>query len=151
MSEILERKEYNEEESKKWSQQHYLEAMKYCNKHNLKVINFDQPNSRVLPPVLAIWRINLATQPKSSIWLIGGGKVMMDHVDVSMAKNARDALRHFSMSWQLKASQMETTIAANSSGNLNIEQQQKVISVLINEAEALYTLYADEQTWKAQT
>ncbi len=151
MSEVPEEKSYSEEESNEWAQKQYIDAMKYCHKHDLKVKNFDQPNSRVLPPVLTVWRINLDTQPKSGVWLIGGGKVMMDHTDSSMAENARDALRHFSMSWQLKASQMEAAIETNTAGGLDIEQQQKVIQTLISEAEALYALYANEKAWIANS
>ncbi len=137
----------NQDDFKKWNQDNYVEAMKYCDKHGLKVEKFDQKQSRVLPPVLAVWKIDLATKPKTSIWLIGG-EVMMDHVDTSIAPSAREVLRHFSMSWQLKANQLEKVLETNSSGNLDIEQQRKVIDTLISKAEALYDMYSNDQAWK---
>ncbi len=140
------RQNSNEDDFKQWNQDNYIEAMKYCDKHGLKVEKFDQKQSRVLPPVLAVWKINLVSQPKSSIWLIGG-EVMMDHVDAAIAPNAREVLRHFSMSWQLKASQLEKVLETNSSGNLDIEQQRKVIDTLISKAEALYEMYSNKQAW----
>ena len=139
----------NQDDFKKWNQSNYVEAMKYCDKHGFKVEKFDQKQSRVLPPVLAVWKIELATRPKSSIWLIGG-EVMMDHVDATVAPNAREVLRHFSMSWQLKANQLQKALETNSSGNLDVEQQTQVIDTLISKAEALYEMYSNEQAWNME-
>jgi len=136
----------NQDDFKKWNQSNYVEAMKYCDKHGFKVEKFDQKQSRVLPPVLAVWKIELSTRPKSSIWLIGG-EVMMDHVDAAVSPNAREVLRHFSMSWQLKANQLQKALETNSSGNLNVEQQTQVIETLISKAEALYEMYSNDQAW----
>ena len=140
----------NEDDFKKWNQSNYVEAMKYCDKHGFKVEKFDQKQSRVLPPMLAVWKIELATRPKSSIWVIGG-EVMMDHVDAGVAPNAREVLRHFSMSWQLKAEQLQKALDTNSSGNLDVEQQKQVIDTLISKAEALYDMYSNEKAWHMDT
>ncbi len=134
------------EETRNWNQEQYLAAMKYCQKHQLPIGNFDKKESRVLPPVLAVWKVHLDTKPAQSIWVIGG-EVLMDHVDASVSPDARSVLRHFSLTWQMKATQLENALQENSSGNLDKEQQQKVISTLIEKAEALYELAENKDIW----
>ncbi|HFB64491.1 MAG TPA: DUF4826 family protein [Aeromonadales bacterium] len=136
----------NSEDVKRWGQEQYAQVMKYCNKNLLTIDHLQQSKSSVLPPLLAIWNIKLLTKPASEIWVIGG-KVSMDHVSTEVASNAREALRHFSLSWQMKASTLERNLQS-ASNNLDLEQQKKVIQTLITEAEAIYDLYADDNLWK---
>ncbi len=136
----------NSEDMNRWGQEQYTQAMKYCNKNLLPVDQLQQEKSSVLPPVLAVWNIKLLTKPASEVWVIGG-KVSMDHVSTDVAPTARDALRHFSLSWQMKASTLERNLQSTSN-NLDPEQQKKVIQALIMEAEAIYDLYADDNLWK---
>ncbi len=135
----------NEAEVNRWGQEQYAEALKYCQKNLLPVEKLVQSKSSVLPPIIAVWYIKLTTKPSSQVWVIGG-KVMMDHVDVTVAPSAREALRHFSLSWQMKASTLEHNMQS-ATNNLDPEQQQKVIKTLIMEAEALYDLYLNDKLW----
>lgn len=134
------------EEVKLWAQNQYTEAVKYCSKNHLPIDHLQQHKSSVLPPVLAIWNIKLSTKPASEVWVIGG-EVSMDHISTDVAPTAREALRHFSLSWQMKAATLERNLE-NSSSNLDPEQQKKVIQTLITEAEAIYDLYEDDKLWK---
>lgn len=135
----------SEEDNQRWGQEQYAKVQKYCQKNQLPIQQLDQTKSRVLPPIIAIWNVELATKPASTVWVIGG-EVMMDHVSTKAAGTPREALRHFSLSWQMKSSTLERTMNP-SLPEAEKEQQQKVIEKLINEAEALYDLYANDQLW----
>jgi hypothetical protein len=136
----------NEADAKRWNQLQYAEALKYCQRHQLPVLEFNKKDSRVLPPVLAVWHVILQGQPKRAVWIVGG-EVMMDHVDASVAKDAREALRHFSMTWQLKASALEEQLENDTSGAMDPEEQRKVIQTMVEKAEALYELYQNDSIW----
>ncbi|PIP79676.1 MAG: hypothetical protein COW84_08975 [Gammaproteobacteria bacterium CG22_combo_CG10-13_8_21_14_all_40_8] len=131
---------------KDWNKEQYVAAMKYCQKNQLIVDKFDAANSRVLPPVLAIWKVQLKSKPLKAVWIIGGS-VLMDHVDASVAPDARAALKHFSLNWQLRASQLEQDLANNVNVNLSKEKQQEVIDTLVRKAETLYQLADDSNIW----
>lgn len=135
------------EDAKRWNQQQYAEALRYCQRHQLMVAEFDKQNSRVLPPILAIWKVKLTTREPSSVWIIGG-KVMMDHADASVAKTARDALQYFSLAWQLKAERLRKQLEADKHGLLDRAEQEKIINTLIAKAESLYELYQDDNIWR---
>ncbi len=136
----------NQEAFRKWSQKHYAEAMNYCQRKQLQIDHFIKADSRVLPPVLAVWKVELAERPKRRLWVIGGD-VMMDHVDAAAATSARDVLRHFSLAWQLRADQLEQSLAQAASGFRDDVKQREVIDTLIVKAEALYDLYTNDQLW----
>ncbi len=134
------------DDERAWNKEQYMKAMKYCQKKQLVVDKFDSNNSRVLPPMLALWKVNLKTKPASSIWVIGG-EVLMDHVEASVASDARSALKHFSLNWQLKAAQLEKDLENNVHKNLEKSQQQEVIDTLVSKSETLYQLANDNSIW----
>ena len=133
-------------EERAWNKEQYMKAIKYCQKNQLIVDKFDPNNSRVLPPMLAVWKVKLNSKPASSVWIIGG-EVLMDHVEASVAPDARSVLKHFSLNWQLKAAQLETDMANNVHQNLDKDKQQEVIDTLISKAETVYQLAQDNSIW----
>ena len=134
------------EDAKRWNQQQYAEALRYCQRNQLSVAEFDKQNSRVLPPLLAVWKVKLAGKTPQSVWIIGG-KVMMDHADASVATNAREVLQYFSLAWQLKAERLRQQLEDDQHGLLDREAQEKIINTLITKAESLYELYRDDNLW----
>ncbi len=134
------------EDAKRWNQQQYAEALRYCQRNQLSVAEFDKQNSRVLPPLLAVWKVKLAGKTPQSVWIIGG-KVMMDHADASVATNAREVLQYFSLAWQLKAERLRQQLEDDQHGLLDREAQEKIINTLITKAESLYELYRDDSLW----
>ena len=136
----------NKEHVKRWGQEQFTQAVKYCSKHFLPIDHLQNSKSSILPPVLAIWNIKLQTKPATEIWVIGG-LVSMDHVSTDVAPTAREALRHFSLSWQMKAATLEKNLESTAN-NRDQAQQKKVIQTLIQEAEELYDLFADDNLWK---
>ena len=69
------------------------------------------------------------------------GDLPSDMVDVNVAKTAREAVRHFSMTWQLKA---ENLIR---SGATRDETQAKYANLLISRAQSLYQMQSDDKLW----
>ncbi|MCF6455412.1 DUF4826 family protein [Pseudoalteromonas sp. MMG024] len=93
--------------------------------------------SRYIAPMCAIWKIK--SQQGKTYWVVSGN-LPTDHVEVTAATNARDALRHFSFQWQLKADEL----AKNSAGD---KAQIDFANLLVNRAEGLYDLYSNEKLW----
>ena len=56
--------------------------------------------SRYLAPYVAVWKIK--SQQGKFFWVLSGD-LPADYVPFDVALDARGALRHFSLSWQLKA------------------------------------------------
>ena len=85
----------------------------------------------VLPARLLIGQAREQGNPRAFRWFICG-EVPLDHVAADVATTPREVLHHFSMKWQMDAS------------HLNDEASK----ALIDRAEALYTLAADDRFWR---
>jgi hypothetical protein len=96
--------------------------------------------SRYLAPYLAIWKME-AKQPKKQTFWVMSGDLPSDYVDVKVAVTARDAIRHFSMMWQLKAENL------HKSGVTKDPTQLKFAQLLVSRAESLYKMHQDEKLW----
>jgi hypothetical protein len=96
--------------------------------------------SRYLAPYMAIWKME-SKQPKKQTFWVMSGDLPSDYVDVNVAKTARDAIRHFSMMWQLKAENL------HQSGLTKDPTQAKFANLLISRAESLYRMQADDKLW----
>ncbi|WP_076537682.1 DUF4826 family protein [Shewanella sp. UCD-KL21] len=99
--------------------------------------------SRYLVPYLAIWKMESKQPTKQTFWVMSGD-LPSDYVDVKVAATARDAIRHFSMMWQLKAENL------HKSGATRDETQLKFANLLVSRAESLYKMHGDEKLWADQ-
>jgi hypothetical protein len=133
--------EEQEKKASEWSRNQYAEVQRYCSKNQFQIKQIIQPESRLLPPLLAVWKVELNDVDVKAIWVIGG-EVPTDHVALSVAKTAREAMRHFSMSWQLKATQIE----AEAKGN---DSKMQYMHTLIRSAEGVYQLASKDELWQA--
>jgi hypothetical protein len=133
--------EEQEKKAQEWTRNQYAEVQRYCSKNQFQIKQIVQPESRLLPPLLAVWKVELNDVDVKAIWVIGG-EVPTDHVALSAAKTAREAMRHFSMSWQLKATQIEGEAEGNAS-------KMKYVQTLIKSAEGVYQLAAEDKLWQA--
>ena len=98
-----------------------------------------EKESRFIAPLCAIWKFK--GQDGKSYWVITG-RLPTDHALASVAENARDVLRYFSLQWQLKADQIIH------SGGARDKTQVDFANLLINRAHGLYEMYEKEQLWK---
>ncbi len=88
---------------------------------------------------MAIWKIR--AQDRKEYWVISGD-LPTDHMALSAAKDAREAVRAFSLHWQLKAEQIMNSGAID---------QTKVdfANLLVNRAHGLYDLFNKDELWKS--
>lgn len=96
--------------------------------------------SRYLAPYVAIWKME-SKRPTSKTFWVMSGDLPSDFVDVKVAATARDAVRHFSMMWQMQAENLVR------SGATRDATQAKFAQLLVSRAESLYRIHNDENLW----
>lgn len=139
MSEQQQTQPMTEEQSQAWVREQFQNANRYLAERGFLSDRILTKESRYLVPNVAIWKFKL--QDGKKVWVING-VVTTDHVSADVAKTARDAMRHFSLSWQLKA---ENIMAL---GDAADPTQKKMAELLVGHAEALYAVTGDERLWQ---
>lgn len=128
-----------EEQMQIWVRERFQECNKYLAEKGILADKVLVDESRYMAPLVALWKVK--ARDRKVFWVITG-QLPADHVPATIASDPRDVLRHFSMSWQLKADAI-----------LNAEQQdpvqQKFAALLIQRAEALYQLFNDDKYWQS--
>ena len=99
--------------------------------------------SRYLAPYLAIWKME-SKRPTTKTYWVMSGDLPSDFVDVKVAKTARDAVRHFSMMWQMQAENLIRSGATRRDAT-----QAKFAQLLVSRAESLYRMHNDEKLWNS--
>jgi len=135
---MTDQKQLSEEQQSAWIKQQYQEATKYLATKGIITASVAAENSRYLVPMVAIW--SLKDNNSQQYWVINGD-LPADHVNLNAAKSAREAMRHFSMKWQLQA---EGLLKSND------EKQVEFGRLLVGRAEGLYQIYNDEKLWQAE-
>lgn len=87
-----------------------------------------------------------ADQPNNKVWVIGGEAVPADVVELKVARDAREAARHFSMRWQLNGARLGT--AADGDGKAGQIDWKAVEEKLARQAEALHQLAEQDEFWE---
>jgi len=137
-----------EKRHKEWSQVEYTKAMRHLANQGYGETHLLQPTSRVLPPHVALWHFEVKQDGrKSRLWVVTGADLPVDHVAESAAANARDALRHFYLHWQLKAAQLGQSLAANQIDVGNPALQTEYIRSLESGSERLFQVVNEERLW----
>lgn len=141
MSEVKEPKEVQElteQESQELIRSLYLKATKYLADKGIVTNSVIAEDSRYLLPIVSVWKLN--TLSDGTLWVITG-EVPSDHIPVSAASTAQDAIRHFSMKWQLQA---ENILQSTQSDKTHIHFAQ----LLIKRAEGLNNICNNDKLWK---
>ncbi len=134
--------------SREWSQAEYARAMRHLLNQGFAETRLLQPTSRVLPPLVALWHFEVKQDGKRQrLWVVSGSDLPVDHVSETAAANARDAMRHFYLNWQLKSAQLEQSLAANKVEVGNPALQGEYMQSLQKGAERLYQLVNDDRLW----
>ena len=132
--------EQQEELRQEWIREHFQKANKFLAEKGIIPSKVIVDESRYLAPYVAVWKMQ-SKQPKKQTFWVMSGDLPSDYVDVKMAATARDALRHFSMMWQLKAENLKQ------SGATREPTQAKFAQLLVSRAESLYHIHNDEKLW----
>ena len=131
----------SEEQRQQWVREQFQNANRYLAERGLISDQILTKESRYLAPDIAVWKFKL--QNGKRVWVING-RVTTDHVGVEAAKTARDAMRYFSLQWQLKAENIRAL------GNAADATQRQLAELLVRNAEGLYVIADDEAFWRQQ-
>ena len=123
-----------------WVRTQFQKANRFLAEKGVIPSNVLANESRYLAPYLAIWKME-SKQPKKQTFWVMSGDLPSGYVDVKVAATARDAIRHFSMMWQLKAENL------HKSGATKDATQMKFAQLLVSRAESLYKMHQDEKLW----
>lgn len=132
MTEVID----SQEKLSEWVRKQFQRANKYLSEHGVLFDTVVAEESRYLAPLVAVWKIK--SLDKQFYWVICG-ELPTDFVAFDNAPTARQALKHFSLKWQLKAE----NLLMNEKETI----QQDVARKLIDSAEKIYQLQADEKLW----
>lgn len=126
-----------EEQRQKWIREQYQVATKYLAEKGIVTKSVKAEESRYLVPLLALWKLTSLEGKK--YWVLCGD-LPSDHSAIGVAVNARDALRHFSLKWQVQAENLLRS---------GVDEQIEFANLLVSRAEGLYDICEDESVWKA--
>ncbi|MCL1067982.1 DUF4826 family protein [Shewanella olleyana] len=132
-----------EVQRQQWVQAQFQKANRFLAEKGVIPSKVLADESRYLVPYLAIWKMESKQPTKQTFWVMSGD-LPSDYVDVKVAGTAREAIRHFSMMWQLKAENL------HKSGATRDETQLKFANLLVSRAESLYKMQNDEKLWEGQ-
>ena len=135
-SKMSEQLKLPEEQQSAWVRDQYQKATKYLAEKGLVTENVAPKDSRYLVPIVAVWKLN--TLSDGAVWVISGD-LPCDHIATSAADSVREALRNFSMKWQLQAQNIENSATDKT--------QLDFAKLLVSRAEGLYQLFDDEKLW----
>ena len=111
------------------------------------MVGVEKSRCQSLPPLLGLWYVK--TQDKKvDLWCIAG-EFPTDIASSKVAENAREAIRYFSLSWQLQSAKLEDGLAEGKISLQDQETQEKFIKELTTRAESLYELYSNDNLWKS--
>ncbi|MDX3773001.1 DUF4826 family protein [Chromatiaceae bacterium AAb-1] len=130
--------EQAEQQRIEWVRTQYQKANEYLAGKGIVPETVAVTESRYLPPFVAIWKLN--TRNAAAYWVISGD-LPTDHMAVSAAATAKEAVRAFSLQWQLKAQQIIDS-------GITDKTQQDFANLLINRAHGLYELFENEALWQ---
>ncbi|WP_194755623.1 DUF4826 family protein [Aliidiomarina indica] len=129
-----------EEQQNDWVREQFQKANGYLVEKGMITDQVLTKESLYLVPQIAVWKFTLKGVTEK-VWAISG-VVPTDHVDAKVAENPRDALRHFSLRWQLRAEEILNNKASD-------ETQRKFAGMLIVHAEACYDLVQNDELWQS--
>ncbi|WP_419147103.1 DUF4826 family protein [Pseudoalteromonas 'SMAR'] len=132
--------EQQKERSIQWQRQCIQTAQKHLADKGVLPDAIIEKECRYIEPLVALWKIK--GQNGKRYWVVTGN-LPTDHVESTAATTPRDALRHFSLSWQMKAE-----------GILSVKPIDKTqadfANLLINRAHGLYELYSNDELWASE-
>ncbi|GLP97857.1 DUF4826 family protein [Paraferrimonas sedimenticola] len=133
----------NAEQEAQWAREQFQKANRFLAEKGIVPDTVKVDESRFLAPLVAVWKLK-ASAPKGDYWVISGD-VPTDCVEVKAAQDAREAMRYFSLQWQLKAQNLVD------SGAVKDPTQAQFAQLLVSRAQGLYELYEDEKVWTNET
>lgn len=127
--------EMTADEQQQWIKEQYQVATKYLATQGLVTQSVVAEASRYLIPFISIWKLKVLDG--SYFWVICGD-LPSDHDAFGIAPNARDAIKYFSLKWQMQAENLLNT---------GDKDQEQFAKLLISRADGLYNMYQQDNVW----
>lgn len=127
----------SQEKLSEWVREQFQRANKHLAENGVLFDTVVTEESRYLAPYLAVWKIK--STEKKFYWVISGD-LPCDFASFEIAKNARDAIKHFSLQWQLKAENLLQSEGGD-------QTQKEFAQLLIEKAENIYQVQANDELW----
>lgn len=134
----LNQTEVTEAQRAEWVRSQFQKANEYLATKGIIPDNVTVSESRYLPPFVAVWKLN--TRDNKAYWVLSGD-LPTDHMPISAAPDAREAVRAFALHWQLKAEQI-------AQAGFSDKTQHEFANLLVNRAHDLYDLFDNEKLWQ---
>lgn len=134
---MTQKQEMTAEQQQQWIREQYQVATKYLATQGLVTDSVVTEESRYLIPLMSVWKLKVLDG--SYFWVICGD-LPSDHNVLDVAPNAREAVRHFSLKWQMQAENLMKT---------GDKEQEQFANVLISRAEGLYDMAQQDKLWDA--
>ena len=135
-----------EDENKKWLFEEKANMMKYCRNKELGADRLLDQHYAGLAPYFALWAVENRKEHKK-YWVITGD-LPHDHIPFEVADSPRNALKYFSMAWQLKAEKIQEKLDSKELVLGTPEQQKDMIALLQDRAVNLYEISTNDQLWQ---
>jgi hypothetical protein len=105
-----------------------------------------------VPHLVFLGQIWPKDERSKKYWVISGLDLPTDHIEKELAATPRDAVRHFSMKWQLQSSKVAELgeHGNDDDASSSATDWQKIAGALQSNAEALYTLVERDELWDAE-
>lgn len=127
----------DEKELAEWVRTQFQRANKYLAENGILFKSVATTESRYLAPVMAVWKI--VSEDNKRYWVISGD-LPVDVVGEQAAATAREAIRHFSYQWQIKAENLRNLAGDD-------KTQLDYAALLQSKGEMLYETAMDEKLW----
>jgi hypothetical protein len=127
-----------QEELTSWVKEQFQRANKHLAQSGILFDTVVTQESRYMAPEVAVWKIK---DTKNKFYWVISGNVPADAIAASAANSAREAIKHFSLSWQLKAENIVNNAASDNT-------QKEYADLLNSKAEMLYAIQEQEEWWQ---
>ena len=128
----------NQEQLAEWVKIQFQRANKHLAENGVLFDTVVTGDSRYLAPYLALWKIK--AHDGKQYWVLGGD-LPSDFTLADNAPDAREALKYFALSWQMKAQSIQAAAPQD-------KTQQEFAELLINRAEVLYDMHKQDRFWQ---
>lgn len=124
-----------------WFNDQLKKATSYLAQQGIILESVFNDDSTYVAPLFAVFKVR--DKDRKKYWVIAGD-LPTDVTSDNVAKDARSAIRHFSLHWQMKAEGMVRA-------GLRDTVQRDFAQLLITKAEALYPFAESEAVWKKRS
>lgn len=139
MADQPQNQQISEEQRAEWVKEQFQRANKHLAENGVLFQSVVASESRYLVPYAAVWKIK--AQDNSMYWVISGD-LPADFTPEGNAPNAREAMKYFSMMWQMKAANLRAAV--------HDKAAQEMAQLLETRAEGLYRIQSYDELWAAQ-